>query len=115
MISLIAKLRSEAAATLTSAAWTGRAAKPHKTHRKNRILSTDGADSSTVFTDFPVFCSPDAVLWVYPPGFAVKSYTLDCVTRLPMPSWKEKLADSMDPQIAEEIDVFEMQMALRRT
>src|SRR5262245_2387071 len=32
-----------------------------------------------------------------------------------MPTWKEKLADRMDPQIAEEIDVFEMQMALRRT
>jgi sulfite reductase (ferredoxin) len=32
-----------------------------------------------------------------------------------MPAWKEKLADRMDPQIAEEIDVFEMQMALRRT
>jgi len=32
-----------------------------------------------------------------------------------MPTWKETLADKMDPQIAEEIDVFEMQMALRRT
>src|SRR5215475_10683587 len=32
-----------------------------------------------------------------------------------MPTWKEKLADRMDPQMAEEIDVFEMQMALRRT
>src|SRR5918911_5508879 len=32
-----------------------------------------------------------------------------------MPTWKEILADKMDPQIAEEIDVFEMQMALRRT
>jgi len=32
-----------------------------------------------------------------------------------MPTWKEKLADTMDPQIAEEIDVFEMQIALRRT
>src|SRR5262245_14975365 len=32
-----------------------------------------------------------------------------------MPTWKEKLADRMDPQIAEEIDVFEMQIALRRT
>ena len=32
-----------------------------------------------------------------------------------MPTWKEKLADRMDPQIAEEIDVFESQMALRRT
>jgi sulfite reductase (ferredoxin) len=32
-----------------------------------------------------------------------------------MPTWKEKLADKMDPQIAEEIDVFETQMALRRT
>src|SRR3989441_10543188 len=32
-----------------------------------------------------------------------------------MPTWKEKLADKMQPQIAEEIDAFEMQMALRRT
>jgi sulfite reductase (ferredoxin) len=32
-----------------------------------------------------------------------------------MPTWKEKLADKMDPQMAEEIDVFETQMALRRT
>jgi sulfite reductase (ferredoxin) len=32
-----------------------------------------------------------------------------------MPTWKEKLADRMDPQIAEEIDVFEIQIALRRT
>jgi sulfite reductase beta subunit-like hemoprotein len=32
-----------------------------------------------------------------------------------MPTWKEKLAGRMDPQIAEEIDVFETQMALRRT
>jgi sulfite reductase (ferredoxin) len=32
-----------------------------------------------------------------------------------MPTWKEQLADKMEPQIAEEIDVFEMQMALRRT
>ena len=32
-----------------------------------------------------------------------------------MPTWKEKLANRMDPQIAEEIDVFETQMALRRT
>ena len=32
-----------------------------------------------------------------------------------MATWKEKLADRMDPQIAEEIDAFEMQMALRRT
>src|SRR5262249_3587649 len=32
-----------------------------------------------------------------------------------MPTWKEKLADKMDPQIAEEVDIFEMQMALRRT
>src|SRR2546421_4504270 len=32
-----------------------------------------------------------------------------------MPTWKEKLADKMEPQIAEEIDVFETQMALRRT
>ena len=31
-----------------------------------------------------------------------------------MPTWKEKLASRMDPQIAEEIDVFESQMALRR-
>ena len=32
-----------------------------------------------------------------------------------MPIWKEKLAGRMDTQIAEEIDVFETQMALRRT
>jgi sulfite reductase (ferredoxin) len=32
-----------------------------------------------------------------------------------MPTWKEKLADKMDPQIAEEIDAFETQMAPRRT
>src|SRR5215468_5140463 len=32
-----------------------------------------------------------------------------------MPTWKEKLAGRMDPQIAEEIDVFESQMALRRS
>src|SRR5499425_3124625 len=32
-----------------------------------------------------------------------------------MPTWKEKLADRMDPQIAVEIDAFESQMALRRT
>ncbi len=32
-----------------------------------------------------------------------------------MPTWKEKLAGRMDTQIAEEIDVFETQMALRRT
>jgi len=32
-----------------------------------------------------------------------------------MPTWKEKLADKMEPQIAEEIDVFEMQIALGRT
>src|SRR6266571_170897 len=32
-----------------------------------------------------------------------------------MPTWKEKLSGRMDTQIAEEIDVFEMQMALRRT
>src|SRR3989440_12853394 len=32
-----------------------------------------------------------------------------------MPTWKEKLADRMEPQIAEEIDAFEIQMALRRT
>src|SRR5206468_11464624 len=32
-----------------------------------------------------------------------------------MPTWKETLADKMDPQIAEEIDAFESQMALRRT
>src|SRR5215471_6389029 len=31
-----------------------------------------------------------------------------------MPTWKEKLADRMDHQIAEEIDVFETQMVLRR-
>jgi sulfite reductase (ferredoxin) len=31
-----------------------------------------------------------------------------------MPTWKEKLAGRMDPQIAEEIDAFESQMALRR-
>src|SRR2546427_11190862 len=31
-----------------------------------------------------------------------------------MPTWKEKLADKMDPQLAEEIDVFETQMVLRR-
>src|SRR5215471_18013759 len=31
-----------------------------------------------------------------------------------MPTWKEKLTSRMDPQIAEEIDVFESQMALRR-
>jgi sulfite reductase (ferredoxin) len=31
------------------------------------------------------------------------------------PTWKEKLTDQMDPQIAEEIDVFETQIALRRT
>jgi sulfite reductase (ferredoxin) len=31
-----------------------------------------------------------------------------------MPTWKEKLASRMDPQIADEIDVFESQMALRR-
>src|SRR3954471_14090781 len=32
-----------------------------------------------------------------------------------MPTWKETLAAKMDPQIAEEIDVFESQIALRRT
>jgi sulfite reductase (ferredoxin) len=32
-----------------------------------------------------------------------------------MPTWKEKLAGRMDPQIAEEIAVFESQMALRRS
>jgi sulfite reductase beta subunit-like hemoprotein/uncharacterized protein (UPF0332 family) len=32
-----------------------------------------------------------------------------------MPTWKEKLADKMEPQLAEEIDAFESQMALRRT
>src|SRR3989454_1926641 len=32
-----------------------------------------------------------------------------------MTTWKEKLAGRTDTQIAEEIDVFEMQMALRRT
>jgi sulfite reductase (ferredoxin) len=31
-----------------------------------------------------------------------------------MPTWKEKLAGQMDPQIAEEVDVFESQIALRR-
>src|ERR1051325_5690303 len=31
-----------------------------------------------------------------------------------MPTWKEKLADKMDPQTAEEIDVFETQLVLRR-
>ena len=31
-----------------------------------------------------------------------------------MPTWKETLADKMDRQLAEEIDVFETQMALRR-
>ena len=31
-----------------------------------------------------------------------------------MPTWKEKLVDRMDPQLAEEIDVFETQMLLRR-
>jgi sulfite reductase (ferredoxin) len=31
-----------------------------------------------------------------------------------MPTWKEKLADKMDNQLAEEIDVFETQMVLRR-
>src|SRR5438477_9724776 len=31
-----------------------------------------------------------------------------------MLTWKEKLADKMDHQLAEEIDVFETQMALRR-
>src|SRR5437867_3512249 len=31
-----------------------------------------------------------------------------------MPTWKEKLAGSMDPPLAEEIDVFETQMVLRR-
>ena len=33
---------------------------------------------------------------------------------LEMPTWKEKLADKIDPQLAEEIDVFETQMVLRR-
>src|SRR3954465_11998662 len=32
-----------------------------------------------------------------------------------MPTWKEKLAGKMDLQMSEEIDVFESQMALRRT
>src|SRR5215472_12653646 len=32
-----------------------------------------------------------------------------------MPTWKEKLADKMDPQLAAEIDAFESQIALRRT
>src|SRR5438093_58936 len=31
-----------------------------------------------------------------------------------MPSWKEKLAGRMDQQLAEEIDIFETQMVLRR-
>jgi sulfite reductase (ferredoxin) len=31
-----------------------------------------------------------------------------------MPTWKEKLADRIDPQLAEEIDVFETQLVLRR-
>jgi sulfite reductase (ferredoxin) len=31
-----------------------------------------------------------------------------------MPTWKEKLADRIDPQFSEEIDVFETQIALRR-
>ncbi len=31
-----------------------------------------------------------------------------------MPTWKETLAHEMDPQIAEEIDVFETQIALKR-
>jgi sulfite reductase (ferredoxin) len=31
-----------------------------------------------------------------------------------MPTWKEKLAGRMDPQIAEEVDVFESSIALRR-
>lgn len=31
-----------------------------------------------------------------------------------MPTWKEKLAGKLDPQLAEEIDVFETQIALRR-
>jgi sulfite reductase (ferredoxin) len=31
-----------------------------------------------------------------------------------MPTWKEKLADKMEPQLAEEIDVFETQLVLRR-
>src|SRR5499427_4356076 len=34
---------------------------------------------------------------------------------LGMPTWKEKLTGRMDPQIAEEVDVFESQIALRRT
>src|SRR6059036_3761427 len=32
-----------------------------------------------------------------------------------MPTWKEKLDGRMDPQLAEEIDVFETQIALRRS
>src|SRR2546426_2338917 len=32
-----------------------------------------------------------------------------------MPTWKEKLSITMEPQLAEEIDVFESQIALRRT
>jgi ferredoxin-nitrite reductase len=31
-----------------------------------------------------------------------------------MPTWKEKLAKTIEPQLAEEIDVFESQIALRR-
>src|SRR5215472_7238809 len=31
-----------------------------------------------------------------------------------MPTWKQKLAGRMDPLLAEEIDVFETQMVLRR-
>ena len=32
-----------------------------------------------------------------------------------MPTWKEKLAGKMDSQLEEEIDVFETQIALRRS
>ena len=31
-----------------------------------------------------------------------------------MPTWKEKLADKLDPHIAEEVDVFETQLVLRK-
>src|SRR4029078_2787787 len=31
-----------------------------------------------------------------------------------MPTWKEKLTGRMDPQIADEVDIFESQIALRR-
>ena len=31
-----------------------------------------------------------------------------------MPTWEEKLAGQVDPQLAEEIDVFETQIKLRK-